>query len=156
MYMSYKGMNKLHSVAKVHKDALSNTSRKNVVYQISCMNCDASYVGQTGRLLGTRVKEHRAHINRHSVQSSVITDHRLLDHDFDWENVRILDEEPILGKRPLSEMLFIKRQINGLNSQNDTECLQHAYATIIDILPGILNRAKHVAPLEEYCHNSKN
>ena len=101
------------------------------------MSCDASYVGQTGILLGTRVKEHRAHINRRSAQSSVITDHRLLDHDFDWENVRILDEEPILGKKLLSEMLFIKRQTNGLNSQIDTECLQHAYATIIDTLPGI-------------------
>src|SRR5580765_7555343 len=101
--MSYTGMNKLRSVVKVHKDALPNTSRKNVVYQIACMNCDASYVGQTGRLLGTRVKEHRAHINRHSTQPSVITDHRLLDHD--WENVRVLDEEPILGKRLLYEML---------------------------------------------------
>ena len=135
--MSYTGMNKLRSVVKVHKDTLPNASRKNVVYQISCMDCNASYVGQTGRLLSTRVKEHRAHINRNSAQPSVITDHRLLGHDFDWENVRVLDEEPILGKRLLSEMLFIKRQINGLNSQNDTECLQHAYAAITDILPGI-------------------
>jgi hypothetical protein len=67
------------------------------------------------------------------MQPSVITDHRLLDHDFDWENVRVLDEEPILGKKLLFEMLFIKRQINGLNSQNDTERLQHAYATITQV-----------------------
>ena len=108
--LSYTEMNKLRKYIKVHKDRLPNASRKNVVYKISCNNYDASCVGQTGRLLSTRVKEHRNHINRKTGQSSVVTDHRLLNHEFDWEGVEILDEKLNLNKRLMFEMLYIKHQ----------------------------------------------
>ncbi|EFN65551.1 hypothetical protein EAG_02161, partial [Camponotus floridanus] len=68
------------------------------------------------------------HINRNSLSSSVITDHRVnFDHDFKWEDARILDSESKFHKRLISEMLFIKRQSNDLNLQTDTECLHHSY-----------------------------
>lgn len=68
-------------------------------------------MGQTGRQLNTRIKEHRNHINRNSTSHSVITEHRMeLNHDFKWEEVQILDKEQIVTKRLTSEMLFIKRQ----------------------------------------------
>jgi len=54
----------------------------------------ASYVSQIKRLLKFRINDHRNHIKRNSTQISVITNHRLnLDHDFDWDNVEVLDEE---------------------------------------------------------------
>ncbi len=31
---------------------------KNVVYRISCLHCDLVYIGETGRTIGSRVKEH--------------------------------------------------------------------------------------------------
>ena len=132
--MSYTGINKLRSLIRVQKDKLPKNQKNNVVYKISCKDCDASYVGQTGRLLKTRVKEHRSHINRNTTQRSVITDHRLTNHEFDWDNVEILDTEPYLNKRLVSEMLFIRRQENGLNRQEDTECLNQAYISIIERL----------------------
>jgi len=58
----------------------------------------------------------------------VITNHRVnFDHDFNWDKVHILDQEPYLNKRLISEMLFIKRQRNGLNFQTDTERLPEIY-----------------------------
>jgi len=36
------------------------------------------------------------------------------NHDFDWENVKILNIERFLGKRSISEMLQIKFQITIL------------------------------------------
>jgi len=59
------------------------------------------------------------------------------DHDFDWEGVKILDQEPFLSKRLISEMLFIKRQNNGLNLQTDTERLPEIYLNIVNNLPKI-------------------
>ncbi|EFN63493.1 hypothetical protein EAG_16118, partial [Camponotus floridanus] len=42
--------------------------------------------------------------------------HRLeFGHHFNWEKSEILDREFSLGKRLVSEMLFIKRQKNSLN-----------------------------------------
>jgi len=38
-------------------------SQSEIVYKIGCLDCDATYVGQTKRQLGTRIKEHVADIN---------------------------------------------------------------------------------------------
>ena len=77
---------------KVQKDICLYTCKSNVVYKISCNNCDASYVGQTDRQLKTRITEHHNHIRHNTSVRSVITEHRY-DRDFQWDNVNILDEE---------------------------------------------------------------
>jgi len=126
--LSFFSMNKLNSLIKVHKDPLPKPSYMNVVYKISCRNCDASYVGQTCRQLKTRISEHKKHISRNTTTHSVITEHRLqFGHDFDWEGVEILDAERNFNKRLISEMINIKSQKNGINLQTDTEALDRAY-----------------------------
>jgi len=42
-------------------------------------------------------------------------EYRLEQHDFDWDNVKMLDQEKILNKRLISEMIFIHKQKNSLN-----------------------------------------
>ncbi|KYN19120.1 hypothetical protein ALC57_08544 [Trachymyrmex cornetzi] len=109
--VSFFSVNKLNKFIRVHKDSLPIESIRNVVYRINCCDCDASYVGQTGRKLKTRISEHRKHINSTTSSKSVITDHRLqCEHDFDWENVEVLDTEGFYNKRLVSEMIHIKRQ----------------------------------------------
>ncbi|EFN73564.1 hypothetical protein EAG_08052, partial [Camponotus floridanus] len=77
---------------------------------------------QTSRRLITRINEHRKHMNRATTNKSVITEHRLnFDHEFKWDEVKILDKESFYNKRLISEMICIKRQQNGLNLQTDTE-----------------------------------
>jgi len=39
----------LDRIIKPQKDRLPDYSKKNVVYKISCNDCDATYVGQTKR-----------------------------------------------------------------------------------------------------------
>jgi len=130
--LSFSCHNKLSRFIKVQKDSLPSSLRSNVVYQLNCQNCNASYVGQTKRALSVRVNEHRSHIIRNSSQQSVITEHRLLyKHDFDWDNVQILDEETNYNKRLISEMIFIKKQKFGLNAQTDTELLDPIYNDIL-------------------------
>jgi len=86
-------------------------SLSNVVYKLRCAQCDASYVGQTCRLLKTRINEHLSHIRRNTNQNSVITEHRLkFSHEFDWDNVEILDEEIHSNKRIIFEMIHTKKQ----------------------------------------------
>ena len=49
--LSYFSFNKLCTIIKTHKDPIPVYMRKNVIYRISCNECDASCVGQTSRQL---------------------------------------------------------------------------------------------------------
>jgi len=127
--------NKLGTIIKGHKDSLPNSSQMNVVYKLNCKDCNASYVGQTSRLLKTRIAEHKNYINRNTTVHSVITDHRInLSHEFDWKNVKVLNRERYLTKRLISEMLHIKHQKNSLNLHTDTECLDNGTVAILNKL----------------------
>jgi len=54
------------------------------------------------------------------------------DHEFDWENIAILDEEPQYRKKLISEMLYTRREPHGLNLQTDLEGLPKVYFAIVD------------------------
>ena len=67
-------------------------------------------VGQTGRLLNTRVEEHKKNLGRKCNYHNVLSDHRkkYANHDFDWNNVEILQSESNKEKREFMGMLYIK------------------------------------------------
>jgi len=130
--MSYSIYNTLKRYIKRGKDVLDLLSHRDVVYKIKCNDCEATYIGQTKRQLGTRIHEHIKDINKKSGVLSVISDHRLdYDHDMNWNEVEIVDTEPSYEKRLISEMIHIKKQLHGLNKQNDTELLSDIYLPII-------------------------
>jgi len=61
----------------------------------------------------------------------MISLHRLQEyHDFDWNDVRILDESSWF-KRIISEMIHIKIQFCELKKQSDTEMSSDSYTLII-------------------------
>jgi len=132
--MAFTIPNTLNIFIKTGKDKIDRSNRCNVVYRIDCRDCDASYVGQTKRRLTTRIKEHKNDINKKSGTLSVISSHRLRNHEFDWEGVQVLDSEPSWYKRIISEMIHIKMQSFGLNKQSDTDMLSDSYFPIIQQL----------------------
>ena len=134
--IAYTCKNNLSNIIKTGKDILDRVDNCNVVYKIQCHNCESSYVGQTKRKLSTRVKEHRKDINKKSGSPSTISQHRIdLGHDFNWNDVKILDKEPVYNKRLISEMLHIRSQTNSLNKQEDTEQLPDSYLPIMNLFP---------------------
>ncbi|KYN07988.1 hypothetical protein ALC62_01038 [Cyphomyrmex costatus] len=129
--IAYKPINNLSSIIKTGKDKLDKFDNTNVVYKINCKDCDMTYVGQTKRRLKTRLKEHRDGWKRIN-NTSVVSKHQVnCNHDIDWDNTAILDNEPIYFKRSISEMIHIKNQTNSLNLQSDTEKLPQMYYSII-------------------------
>jgi len=70
----------LGRILEAQKDILSLGFNKNIVYKLSCKDCDATYVGQTKRKLNT---EHRRDINKKTGKHFVITEHRINNnHEF--------------------------------------------------------------------------
>jgi len=90
--MGYRCLNKLSQFVKVHKDIGHSLCRNNVIYKIFCKNCEATYVGQTKRQLGIRVREYKNNIKQDHSKHLVISEHIIkYNHSFDWENTKILD-----------------------------------------------------------------
>jgi len=136
--IGYRILNNLGGFIKAHKDKNDYYDNNNVVYKISCNECNASYVGQTKRQLKTRTREHVNNSKSSVAKPSVITEHmREFSHSFNWKNVIILDTEANYFKRSVSEMLHIKEQRNGINAQKDTELLDNSYLGVLDILSKI-------------------
>jgi len=130
----YRSLNKLDRIIIIQKDFTEHTHKNNIVYKINCNNCDASYVRQTKRKMRTKIKEHQNNIKLDKSKHSVITEHILdFNHNFDWDNIKILDTESNYNKRLISEMLHIKEKKNGINSHKDTEFLNESYCLLNDL-----------------------
>lgn len=57
-------MNSLQTLVIKEKDKPAKLNENNVIYQILCKDCDASYVGETQSQLGVRIGEHKNNIKR--------------------------------------------------------------------------------------------
>ena len=121
-----------HIDNKTLNDKNNSNNQNNVIYKICCNDCDATYIGQTKRQLGTRVKEYKNNIRLDPSKHSVVTEHIIKEnHSFDWDNTRILDIEKNFYKRLISETIHIKEQKNSINLNKDTELLDCAYFDIL-------------------------
>ena len=79
-----------------------------MVYKISCIGCNKIYIGQTGRLLETRVLEHKKNKNLNFSYHNV--KHRIeKDHEFYWNHAEILHRETNYYKTILIAMFFIEK-----------------------------------------------
>ena len=45
------------------KDKIIDEEKTELIYRISCKNCPSFYIGETGRKLGLRMKEHRKEVD---------------------------------------------------------------------------------------------
>jgi len=98
-----------------------------MLYKIDCRDCEALYVGQIDRCLKTRINEH--HINWNTTQHPVSTQNtELIISMILIGKMSILDEERVLNKRLISEMIHLKQQ--SLNLQNDTYSLNPLYMNL--------------------------
>ena len=119
--------NKLNHIVRLGKDRVNKMDQTNAVYKFSCSQCFSSYVGESKRALKIRVNEHANCYNK----KSVVSQHIGMGHNFDWDNIKILDIEPIHKKRLISEMLHITCNDNTINKKKDTYSLSRLYKTFL-------------------------
>ena len=99
-------------------DCIPSEKRSGVVYQIPCASSLATYVGQTGRQLGQRMKEHCRAVDSGDCISSAVADAWGSHHPVDWDCVRVLDHHSHLHQRLVLESIHIRSQPNSLNRYN--------------------------------------
>ena len=118
-FLSYfkRNLNILGMFSKLHKPYETNNNP--FVYKISCGNCKQVYIGQTGRALNLRIKEHKYNVKTN--HSSALTSHSHLGHDLQFEDCHIIHSESNLQKRLIAEALLIKRYNTFLENTPSTE-----------------------------------
>ena len=104
------------------KDKDNLKLRSNVIYEISCKNCTKVYIGQTKKYMKKRIYEHKN--NCEPKQYTALTKHQFDNcHRFNFDNIRILDNERSYKERITKEMLFINKNTNSVNERSDVENL---------------------------------
>uniref|UniRef100_A0A7I4Z2R7 Reverse transcriptase domain-containing protein n=1 Tax=Haemonchus contortus TaxID=6289 RepID=A0A7I4Z2R7_HAECO len=101
---------------------VGDCAQRAVVYQLQCLTCDACYIGETGRQLCVRVKEHLAS-KRRNCSIAPLGKHRREGHagcDFDVK-CTILAYEDSIGARKTLEAFWIRHRNPSMNNKN--ECI---------------------------------
>ena len=109
----------LNNMFKGKKDIVEDKEKKGVVYKINCTQCDASYVGQTGQCVKTRIYRHKLGEKNEDFDHYPMVEHASqYKHNIDWQHIQIVDIEKNNNKRMLLESWHIKRQANPVNRHN--------------------------------------
>ena len=92
---SFQPTNALQQVLVRPKDPVPKENRSGVIYQIPCSRCPQTYIGQTGRTLGQRLKEHQRAGRDRNTSTSALANHVCsTGHPVDWNRAQILDSCP--------------------------------------------------------------
>ena len=77
------------------KDPVPPGRRDGVVYRIPCGECDAVYIGETGRPVQERMKEHERDVRLARCQTSAVAEHaNATTHGPSWNDVKCIDRDP--------------------------------------------------------------
>ena len=107
------------------KDKVDDLEKSNVVYKIPCKDCPKSYIGQSKRETGTRLKEHKANVTHGRYDKSDLAHHCWTEnHQMDWDNISVIDEDKNWKNR------LVKESIHSVLS---TPCINQISYTIPEI-----------------------
>ena len=82
------------------------------VYFIPCKECPKVYIGQTGRALQTRLREHQSYVGRRMHEKAVFKHMFDTNHALDWENSRFLYRNSNEKQRLVVESALIQHLPN--------------------------------------------
>ena len=90
------------------KDPVPIEQQNGVVYRIPCGDCESTYVGQSGRSLACRMKEHQRAVRGGDTNASAIAEHAWgHQHRIEWGAAEVLDNNPNWHPRCLLESWYI-------------------------------------------------
>ena len=140
----FKGVKTLKSLLMHPKDKVPNSQKKDVVYHWECQadSCSSSYIGETSRSLGKRVKKH-----------SKLSTSAILKHCTDFyhplasiKNFSIIDKDSSQITQEAKEAIHIRRLDPNLNRNIDKMSIPHCLDLLIGAKPkhpcvGILSQS---------------
>ena len=93
------------------------------MYKINCSDCHASYNGDIGRNLKTRLTEHKQALRKGDVNNHIAKHNRLTNHTIDWESAQCLTYSTDYFQRLTLESWFTNLEQTPLTSAQVVETL---------------------------------
>ena len=127
----FKGTNTLRTALGNPKDKDPTTNQTGIIYKYQCphINCPSSYIGESGRSLGERVKEHfkaPSPIHLHSTTTG---------HPMDPNQFSIVHKEVNIQSRTIKEAMLIHVQDPPLNRNLGKYQLLHIWDQLLQASP---------------------
>ena len=103
-----------YNIRVAHKPITTN-NRQGAVYKIKCSDCQASYIGETGRNLNTRLTEHKRATRNGDVNNHISEHHRLTNHKIDWDSSECLTYSTNYFQRLTLESWYTNLEQTSIN-----------------------------------------
>jgi hypothetical protein len=88
------------------------------IYSIPC-ECGRSYIGETGRPLAVRLREHRHNLEQGRLEKSKLAQHAYEEgHRIGWDDARVLEIESNSRCRKYKELAHMACLINPISQPN--------------------------------------
>ena len=127
----FKGTNTLRTALGNPKDKDPQNNQTGIIYDYQCpqINCPIAYIGESGRSLGERIKEHfkaPCPIHLHSTTTG---------HPMDPEQFNIVHKDVNSHSRTIKEAMFIRVQDPTLNRNLRKYQLPHIWDHLLQASP---------------------
>ena len=93
---------------------VKDEEKKGVVYEVPCGECEQVYVGETGRNLKERLKEHQYAV-KENPKNGIAAHACQQQHAVDWDAAKVRCTEQHYWKRKVLEAIHIWQQPNTSN-----------------------------------------
>jgi hypothetical protein len=103
---------------KREEEKKGDMEKKGVIYRIQCKDCDMCYVGETGKKLKERVKQHKDDVRLERDRNAIYKHIRDNGHSIDWKEVKVLGLEDRRTVRKWKEARFIEVEGNKVMNWN--------------------------------------
>lgn len=122
----------LKTVFSTIKDLGDPLTQSGLVYRISCLDCDAVYLGETKQYLSKRIYQHKYHITRANILHSTLVQHAVEEkHVFDFDNTQILHRCGFHQKRLIQESMYIHLEPGSINSRTEIDGITSTYKYLL-------------------------
>ena len=104
------GINVVFRNSTLENILIKNSPRQQVgcIYEIPCKHCNQKYVGQSGKELATRIKQHKYNVRTGNTASSLFHHMNNCNHTIDWNGAKEIMYCKDIIKRDLVESCIIK------------------------------------------------
>ena len=111
-------INVVFSFPNTLKNVLIKNSPKvsqGCIYEVPCKNCNSCYVGQSGKELSTRIRQHRYSVRIGQMSNALFLHMNDFNHAIDWEGAHVIVYCNNITKRNIIESALIKYRNDLIN-----------------------------------------